>query len=264
MSDKFPQSGLGKYRPKQTRSTSAPPLALYQKVKRYILDRVESGELGPGVRVPSEHQLVEMLGVSRMTVNRALRELTEEGVLARSQGVGTFVAEQKPFSGLLEVLNIADEIERAGGVHSCDVHLLREEKAPEAVARALEIQPGGPVFHSIFVHKNSGVPVQLAERWVNPAVGPDYLKHDYTKITPHQYLQEVAPLQEAQHVLEAILPDKPAQKLLKIGAREPCILLLRRTWALGQVATDNRFIYPGSRYRLGGRFEVRRGGPALI
>jgi GntR family histidine utilization transcriptional repressor len=239
-------------------------LALYQQVKQHILERIEKGELSAGDRVPSEHKLVDALGVSRMTVNRALRELTEEGVLERSQGVGTFVAGQKPFSGLLEVLNIADEIERAGGVHSCDVHLLAEEKAPPAVARALEIQTGGAVFHSIFVHKNGGVPVQLAERWVNPAVGPDYLKHDYTKITPHQYLQEVAPLQEAQHVLEAILPDKTTQKLLKIGAREPCILLLRRTWALGQVATDNRFIYPGSRYRLGGRFAPGRRGPALI
>lgn len=264
MKRKLSQSVLGQYRPNQKRQASATPLALYQKVKRYILDRVESGELGPGVRVPSEHQLVEILGVSRMTVNRALRELAEEGVLERSQGVGTFVAEQKPFSGLLEVLNIADEIQRAGGVHSCDVHLLTEEKAPPSVARALAIRAGGPVFHSIFVHKNNGVPVQLAERWVNPAVGPRYLEHDYTKITPHQYLQEVAPLQEAQHVLEAILPDKGTQKLLKIGAREPCILLLRRTWALGQVATDNRFIYPGSRYRLGGRFEARRGGPTLI
>ena len=264
MKDKFPKTSLGKYRPGRGRQAAAPPLALYQQVKQHILERIESGEWSAGDRVPSEHQLVAALGVSRMTVNRALREMTEEGVLTRSQGVGTFVAEQKPFSGLLEVLNIADEIKRAGGVHSCDVHLLTREKAPPQVARALEIQPGGPVFHSIFVHKNNGVPVQLAERWVNPAVGPDYLKHDYTKITPHQYLQEVAPLQEAQHVLEAILPDKPTQKLLKIGAREPCILLLRRTWALGQVATDNRFIYPGSRYRLGGRFVAGRRGPALI
>lgn len=264
MNDKFSKSGFGKYPPSRKRKAAAPPLALYQQVKQHILARIEGGELSAGDRIPSEHQLVGALGVSRMTVNRALRELTEEGVLARSQGVGTFVAEQKPFSGLLEVMNISDEIQRAGGVHSCDVHLLAEEKAPPQVARALEIQTGGPVFHSIFVHKNNGVPVQLAERWVNPAVGPDYLKHDYTKITPHQYLQAVAPLQEAQHVLEAILPDEATQKLLKIGAHEPCILLLRRTWALGQVATDNRFIYPGSRYRLGGRFEARNGGRSLI
>ncbi len=263
MKRKNQKTGMGPYRSNQQREMSAPPLALYQQVKRYILDRVESGELQPGMRIPSEHQLVETLGVSRMTVNRAIRELNEEGVVARSQGVGTFVSEQKPFAGLLEVLSISEEIKRAGGEHSCDVHLLTEETAPQSVAWALEIRPGGPVFHSIFVHKSNGVPVQLAERWVNPAVAPHYLEQDYTKITPNEYLQKVAPLQEAQHVLEAILPEKPAQKLLKVGAREPCILLLRRTWALGQVATDNRFIYPGSRFRLGGRFEAR-GGPALV
>jgi GntR family histidine utilization transcriptional repressor len=251
------------YRAPKQRLPLAPPLALYQQVKKHILDQIESGELQAGMRIPSEHQLVDTLGVSRMTVNRAIRELTEEGVVTRSQGVGSFVAEQKPFAGLLEVLSIADEIKRAGGEHSCDVHLLKKETAPQSVAWALEIRPGGPVFHSIFVHKSNGVPVQLAERWVNPAVAPHYLEQDYTEITPNEYLQMVAPLQEAQHVLEAILPDKESQRLLKIGAREPCILLLRRTWALGQVATDNRFIYPGSRFRLGGRFEAR-GGPALI
>ena len=263
MTGKKRKPGRETYRANARRDESGPPLALYQKVKKHILDRIQSGELQPGMRIPSEHQLVEALGVSRMTANRALRELTEEGVLTRSQGVGTFVAEQKPYAGLLEVLSIADEIKRAGGEHSCDVHLLRKETAPQSVAWALEIRPGGPVFHSIFVHKNNGVPVQLAERWVNPAVAPHYLEQDYTRITPNEYLQKVAPLQEAQHVLEAILPDKEAQKLLKINSREPCLLLLRRTWALGQVATDNRFIYPGSRFRLGGRFEAR-GGPALI
>ncbi len=263
MNSRNRKSGRGEFGSGRRTERPGPPLALYQQVKRYILERIESGQLSTGDRIPSEHQLVETLGVSRMTVNRALRELAEEGLLARSQGVGTFVAEQKPFAGLLEVLSIAEEIKRAGGQHSCEVHLLSEESAPQAVAWALAIRPGGRVFHSIFVHKSSGVPVQLAERWVNPAVAPGYLEQDYSQITPNEYLQQVAPLQEAQHVLEAVLPDKAAQKLLKIGAREPCLLLLRRTWALGQVATDNRFIYPGSRFRLGGRFEVR-GGPSLI
>jgi GntR family histidine utilization transcriptional repressor len=99
----------------------------------------------------------------------------------------------------------------------------------------------------------------MAERWVNPAVAPDFLKQNFERITPHQYIQEVAPIQEAQHFLEAILPDDKAQHLLRIGPHEPCLLLLRRTWALGQVATDNRFIYPGSRYRMGCRFEPNGG-----
>lgn len=253
------KNGFGDFSKGRMSRDHSPGLALYRKVKQFISERIEKGRWRPGERIPSEHQLVRTLGVSRMTVNRALRELTEEGVLVRSQGVGTFVAEQTPLAGLLEVRSIADEIVMAGGQHSCTVHTLEEAAATRSMARALGLNEGDRVFHSLIVHENHGLPVQMAERWVNPAVAPDFLKQDFLRFTPHQYIQEVAPIQEAQHFLEAILPDKKAQRLLRIDPYEPCLLLLRRTWALGQVATDNRFIYPGSRYRMGCRFEPKGG-----
>jgi len=253
------KNGFGDFSQGPANRDPASNLALYRRVKRYISERIEKGRWRPGERIPSEHQLVGTLGVSRMTVNRALRELTEEGVLVRSQGVGTFVAEQKPLAGLVEVRSITDEIGMAGGEHSCTVHTLEETAATRSVAGALGLSEGDRVFHSLIVHENHGLPVQMAERWVNPAVAPDFPKQDFQRITPHQYLQEVAPIQEAQHFLEAILPDERAQRLLRIDPLEPCLLLLRRTWALGQVATDNRFIYPGSRYRMGCRFETKGG-----
>ena len=231
-------------------------LPLYQQIKRYILEKIQTGELVPGRRIPSEHELVDTLKVSRMTVNRALRELTENGYLTRQAGVGTFVAEQKPLARLLEVVSIAEEIKRVGGLHTCSVHVLESVPCSRKVASALELDPGEMVFHSVIVHKKNGVPVQLAERWVNPAVAPDYLGQDYTEMTPHEYIQRVAPVQEAQHILEAVLPDHATQKLLEIGPHEPCILLARRTWALNRVATDNQFTYPGSRYRMGSRFKT--------
>jgi GntR family histidine utilization transcriptional repressor len=245
---------FGAFRSAHPAKENEPVLALFQKVKQYISEQIQSGRWRPGERIPSENQLVESLGVSRMTVNRSLRELTQEGILMRRQGVGTFVSEIKPLAGLVEVRSISDEIERAGGMHSCTVHLLEAETVSSAVAQALGLQTGAEVYHSVIVHKNHGRPVQLAERWVNPFVAPEFLKQDFRYRTPHHYLQEVAPIQQAQHILEAILPDKRAQRLLEIKPSEPCLLLLRRTWALGQVATDSRFIYPGSRYRMGGRF----------
>ncbi|MDC6679410.1 GntR family transcriptional regulator, partial [Leclercia adecarboxylata] len=65
---------------------------LYEKVKEYILRNVSTGVWAREQRIPSENELVATLGVSRMTVHRALRELTSEGFLVRIQGVGTFVA----------------------------------------------------------------------------------------------------------------------------------------------------------------------------
>src|SRR6185437_7387658 len=79
------------------------PLARYAQVKTYIRGKIEAGTWRPGDRVPSELNLVDSLGVSRMTINRALRELTAEGWITRLSGVGTFVAEAKPQSTLLMI-----------------------------------------------------------------------------------------------------------------------------------------------------------------
>lgn len=89
------------------------PAPLYARVKQMIVQQIENGSWPPHHRVPSESELVSELGFSRMTINRALRELTAEGLLVRMQGVGTFVAEPKTRSALFEVNNIADEIARA-------------------------------------------------------------------------------------------------------------------------------------------------------
>ena len=231
------------------------PAPLYQKVKRYIKERIQAGDWPRDTRIPSEHKLVKNLGVSRMTVNRALRELTTEGYLIRLQGVGTFVSPCKPQSALLEIRSIAEDIKQRGGKHTSIVHLLTEEKASKDIATAMNLTSGRPVFHSIIVHSENGRPVQYSDRYVNPAVAPDFLNQDFSIITPSRYLLDVTPLTEAEHVIEAVLPDRQVQILLDIKPGEACLVLNRRTWSNDVVATKSRFVYPGSRHRLGGRFK---------
>ena len=98
--------------------------------------------------------------------------------------------------------------------------------------------------------------MQFSDRFVNPSVAPDYLAQDFTRVTPNAYLTRIAPIQEAEHVVEAVLPTPQDQRLLVFGPNEPCLLLNRRTWSFGMVATKTLLLYPGSRYRLGGRFPV--------
>jgi GntR family transcriptional regulator, histidine utilization repressor len=234
-------------------SAADPAAPLYQQVKDHILDRIARGALGEGDAVPSENELTRDLRVSRMTANRALRELTADGVLRRVQGIGTFVAAAKPQSELLEIRNIAQEIAGRGHQHSAIVHLLRRERADEATARVLGLSKNGAVFHSIIVHCENGTPVQVEDRHVNPAFAPSYLKRDFTKTTPYEYLTGLGPLDAAEHVIEAIPPDPQLQRLLQIRPNEPCLLLTRRTWSNGIVVSSARLTHPGSRYRLAGR-----------
>src|SRR5690606_24178273 len=141
---------------------------LYEKVKDFVLGNIGSGKWRHNSRLPSEYELVAALGVSRMTVHRALRELTFEGHLRRLQGVGTFVAPPKPQSTLIEISNIATEIKARNGRHRAEVVTLERigEASPELLL-AFEFGTRKPVDHSVVVHYENDVPVQLEERWVN-------------------------------------------------------------------------------------------------
>ena len=229
--------------------------AIYERIKQSIRGKIDSGNLKPGDRIRSEIELSNLFNASRMTANRALKELEAEGRIIRTQGVGSFVAKPKPDIALLEIKSIAEEIEQWGGIHSADIILLQEEKTPKDIAHKMDKKQEDKVFHSIFVHKDRDMPVQYSERFINPSVAPDYLDQDFTKITPSGYLLEIAAVQEAEHTIEAIIPTREIQKHLQVKPQEPCISLKRRTWSFGLVATYNIIIYPGSKYKLSGRFK---------
>ena len=167
--------------------------------------------------MPSEAELVAQFGVSRMTVNRALRELQAEGLVDRVQGVGTFAAQLHRVSSTLTIRDLHEEIDARGHRHHAEVHLAREERAPRALAQQLGLAAGAPVFHTLIVHHENGVPLQCEDRYVNPACAPDYLSVDFTRTTPTHYLLEVAPLWEAQYSIEASAPTAQEARLLGIG-----------------------------------------------
>jgi len=227
---------------------------LYIQEKRHILSHIESGAWGTSTRVPSESEIVKSFGISRMTANRALRELADEGVLVRVAGVGSFVAAPQARAHPLEIRGIADEIRRRGHRHRAQVITLERMRARGALAENFSIEAGGELFYSVIVHFENDRPIQLEDRHVSPALAPDYLTVDFTKTTPFDYLTEVAPLQEAEHVLRAAMPDARTRKLLDMPRDEPCLLMIRRTWTAGRTASVARLHYPASRYELSGRF----------
>jgi GntR family transcriptional regulator, histidine utilization repressor len=230
------------------------PAARYEQVKNHIRQAIESGARQAGDRLPSELDLVAALGVSRMTVNRALRELADEGLVTRVSGVGTFVAEAKPQSTLLMIAHIGDEIRSRGHEYRYDTVLALRETAPLTVSNALGLAAGASVFHVICVHRENGLPVQLEDRYVNPSIAPAFLQQDFTSVRPSEYLFEIVPAHDVEHVVDAGLPTHAEADLLEISAEEPCLTLVRRTWTSGVAVTFARFVHPGSRYRLGCRF----------
>jgi len=229
--------------------------APYTRVKQFLKRELAHGRWPPGALMPSEADLVAKFGVSRMTVNRALRELQNEGLVSRAQGVGTFAAPLHRVSSTLTIRDLHEEIVARGHDHRADVHVAREEPAGEALAERLGVPAGAPVFHTLIVHHENDVPLQCEDRYVNPACAPGYLGVDFTRITPTHYLLEVAPLWEAQYAIEASAPTVQEARLLRIRRHDACLVVVRRTVSKGVPITLARLVHPGARYQIDGAFK---------
>ena len=224
----------------------------YLRIKNYLLAGIQKGRWKEGDVVPTEQALAKKFGVSRMTVNRAVKELTVEEVLTRVQGSGTFVAKQKYQATLIAIKSIADEVRDRGHKHSCEVHLLEHQGAQEPFTHRFEVSAGHALFHSVIVHLDNGVPIQVEDRWVNAALAPDYMEQDFAATTPNEYLMVVAPLQGVRYGVEAMSAPREIARMLHIPEGEPCLVLKRTTLSQDQVASVATMWYPGSRYQLAG------------
>src|SRR5512133_1306426 len=127
-------------------------LPAYEQVKTWIRQHIGSGRWKPGDPVPSEAALMQQFGISRMTVNRALRELAAEGLVTRVQGSGTRVAQLHRISSRLTIRDIHEEVAERGHVHTARVLCAAREKAGAPVAASLGLRKGAAVFHSVLIH----------------------------------------------------------------------------------------------------------------
>ena len=236
-------------------AAKAKPLAPYARVKAFLKQGLAAGRWPVGAQMPSEADLIARFGVSRMTVTRALRELQAEGLVDRAQGVGTFAAPLHRIASTLTIRDLHEEIESRGRRHRAVVHVKREERATRAVAARLGLRAGDPVFHTLVLHEEGGVPLQCEDRYVNPACAPRYLDVDFTRTTATQYLFEVTRLWRAHYAVEAARATAREAKLLAIDAGDPCLVIVRSTHTRDAAITVARLVHPGSRYLLQGTFE---------
>ena len=234
------------------RSGIAPSGAIppYQRIKQEVTRLITSGHLAEGDRVPSDNELAASFQVSRLTAHRALRELAQERLVQRVHGVGTFVALQRETSSADKIYNIADEVRSSGRVLSAIVSRLGSVAASAAIAAEMAVRDGSALFHSAIVYRADGVPVQLEDRFVAPAFAPAYLAQDFGTQSTTDYLQSIAPADEAEQVIEASVPDATTRGLLKMAKGEACLTVIRKTWVAGRITTYTRFVHPGSRRRL--------------
>jgi len=232
-----------------TNTHSSSPL--YERVKLHVLKLIETEKWAENRRLPSESELVKTCKASRMTVNRALRELAAEGHVERVAGVGTFAAEAKVGSHPLDIRNIAEEIKARGHTHSCRVIDLTEIRANPEVAIQFSVMMGSRVFHSQILHFESGIPIQFEDRYVLPEFAPEYASIDFSKIMTNEYLLKISSrIEKAEQKLTSEVPSAEIASALDIDGNEHCLILTRRTWVAGRVVTYSHLFHPTSRFQF--------------
>ncbi|HSX76722.1 MAG TPA: UTRA domain-containing protein, partial [Shinella sp.] len=146
-------------------------------------------------------------------------------------------------------------IKARGSRHRAEVVVLERIKwpAPELLL-AFEFETLRPVDHSVVIHFENDLPVQLEERFVNPDLVSGYVEQDFSATATYDYLQTATPLTEVEHLISALPAGEDNARLLQIRPGDCCLVLNRKTWTGPVVATVNTLTYVGSRYSLGSRY----------
>ncbi|MBP8145285.1 MAG: UTRA domain-containing protein [Inhella sp.] len=227
-------------------------MATYSDIQDWLRTGIREGRWRAGDRLPSEAELCLQFSVSRMTVNRALRELQHAGLVRREQGRGSFVAPLERVAARLELRDLHQDAAERGHHHEAEVLGLRAEPASADCAHALGLRRGQRVFFCQLLHREQGVPLQLESRWVVPSAAPAFLEQDFGCLTPTAYLLQVAPLTAAQYQIEAVAASPEEASCLGLEAGEPCLLVQRLSHGAAGPVSWARLLH--RRYVLQGSF----------
>lgn len=121
------------------------PLPLYHQLEEDLRARIHAKEFEIGAALPTEEQLCEQYGVSRITVRRALDALIAQGLIVRRRGVGSFVAEPKSGVRSVKLVGSLDEFLASSGALENKIIAFTDGIAPQEVAKLLGLEQGARV-----------------------------------------------------------------------------------------------------------------------
>jgi len=238
------------------------PVPKYFQLREILLDLIESDELPIGAPIPSERELGQRYGLSRMTVRQAVDHLVSEGRLQRVPGKGTFVARPK-IELTLRLTSFSDDMRARGltpGARDLDRRIMR---ASAHLARQLGIQPGDEVHFIERLRTADGEPLCIERAHIPVTLAPDLADHDLTDRSLYELLETAygLVLDAGELTIDAGIADPAEADLLKLPRGGAVLLLQRRAFAGGVCAELGVSTYRADRYQLRTALETpaRRG-----
>jgi GntR family transcriptional regulator, histidine utilization repressor len=218
----------------------------YKDIKADILGKITRGEWKPGSLIPGEMDLAETYGSARATVNRAMRELAEDGIIERKRKSGTRVRLSPLRQARFDIPVIRREIEEQG--RSYRYGLVRTEVAQAAdwLRARLSLPPAAAVRHLTCLHFADGTPWQHEDRWINLTLLPQAELADFTGIGPTEWLMSQIPFSSVEISISATAADADLAAHLDCAVGDPLLLTERLTRWNEQTVTYVRLVHrPG-------------------
>jgi GntR family histidine utilization transcriptional repressor len=224
----------------------------YAAVKNELLRRIRSRVWAPGALVPGEIELAAEFGVARGTVNRAMRELTEQGYLERKRKGGTRVRPSPLRAARFEIPIVRAEVEGLGAAYGYKL-LRRAIVIAPMELKGLFGSGGKSLLQLQCLHLADGTPFQLEERWINLDALPQAEHADFSGLGPNEWLVQTVPYTDVEIAFEARAASVLAARHLAVKAGEPLFTTLRTTWLKGAVLTHVRLSFHAG-YRMVTRY----------
>ncbi len=229
--------------------TQANETTSYRDIKRIVLDRIRSGKWPPDSLLPNEQELAVEFSCTRTTVNRALRELAEEGYLERRRKAGTRVLSSPQRQARFTIPLVRDEVEAAGGTYRYALVAAETQDAPEWLSARLVLSAGQQVMHVRCMHYSGNTPFQYEDRWIVVDSVPEVATADFTEMGPNDWLVQTVPFTNVELAFLASRADANLAGFLDVPEGEPVFTAERITWLQNQPVTFAKFYFAAG-YRM--------------
>ncbi len=229
------------------------PIPLYHQLKEIMRTQIRSGEWQPGALVPSERELSETYGLSRMTARQAITELVNEGALYREQGKGTFVSTRRIPQQLMRLTGFTEDMRTRSRQPSTQVLSAGLSPADEVTAEHLRVAPGHSVFRLLRLRLADGQPLALESSHLNfkgcEALAQEDLEHN--SLYPVLAARFSIPLLDADQEMEAGLAGEDEARHLHVAVGSPVLFTRRTTYTdRNQPVEYAQSVYRGNEYTL--------------
>lgn len=227
--------------------------ATYRDIKADILRKITQGDWKPGGLIPTELDLAEQYGSARATVNRAMRELADEGLVERKRKAGTRVRMAPIRQARFDIPIVRKEIEEQGQLYRYALVQREAQIAPDWLRARMGLKPAGQALHLVCLHFADGSPYQYEDRWINLTVLPEALDADFAAVGPNEWLVATVPFSNAEISFSATAADPGVAEHLGCSPGDPLMQLERSTWWEGGAVTYVRLVHRRG-YRITTRY----------